>query len=74
MLQASRSLGVMVSALPASASVNVTPWSPDTVPVVSVDAFMSSLNVAVTTFVTATLVAPVAGSLATSVGGTVSIT
>src|SRR6266481_6701284 len=38
-LQASRSLGLMVTALPAGVSVNVTPWSTETVAPLSVDAF-----------------------------------
>ncbi len=73
-LQASRSLGLMATALPAGVSVNVTPWSTDTAAPLSVDAFIASLKVAVMTFVTATPVAPLAGSLPASAGGTVSMT
>ena len=73
-LQASRSLGLMASALPAGASVNVTPWSIETVAALSVAAFISSLKVAVMSFVTATLAVPSAGSLPASVGGTLSMT
>ena len=74
MLQASRSLGLMASALAAGASVNVTPWSMETALALSVAAFIASLKVAVMSFVTATLTAPSAGSLPASVGGTLSMT
>jgi hypothetical protein len=73
-LQASRSLGLMETALPDGVSANVTPWSTETDVPLNVDAFIASLKVAVMTLSTGTPVAPFAGSLLASAGGTVSMT
>src|SRR5712664_2239167 len=72
-LQARRSFGVMVSVLPAGVKVKATPWSKDTAPS-NAAALISSLKLAVTTLSTATPVAPFAGSLPASAGGTLSMT